>query len=64
MRVTIATGASLRTATLYHLVQAAAGANVAVTARGGTAPAVTCGGGSCALDLTLEPLSVTTVALR
>jgi hypothetical protein len=39
-------------------------ATVAFTAASATAPAVSCSQGSCTLDYTLEPMSVTTIVLR
>jgi hypothetical protein len=61
VHLAVTTAATFSHATLFHLVKAA---TVAVTPVSGTAPPVTCAAGSCALDLTLEPVSATTVVLR
>jgi len=62
--VTVATSFGFTQATLYHLIQASNGANVAVRAIGGAARTVSCSSGTCALDLVLEPMSGTTIVLR
>jgi mannan endo-1,4-beta-mannosidase len=62
--VTVATSFGFTQATLYHLIQASNGANVAVHAIGGAARTVSCASGICALDLVLEPMSGTTIVLR
>ena len=64
VHVTLVTAASLQTATLFHLVKAPAGVDVAVTPLGGAGPTVTCSAGNCVFDAVLEPLSGTTVVLR
>jgi hypothetical protein len=58
--VTIASAPALTTATLSNLVDGKAG----VVAASGAAPTPSCSGGTCTLDYTLPPMSVTTLVLR
>jgi hypothetical protein len=57
--VTIASAPALATAAAYQLVDGKAGVVAA-----GTAPELSCGGGSCVVRYTLPALSVTTITLR
>ena len=58
--MTIASAPALTTTTLSNLVDGKAG----VVAASGAAPAPNCAGGTCTLDYTLPPMSVTTIVLR
>lgn len=58
--IRIANSPALKTATLYGLT----GAQAAVAALPGAAPAVACAGGSCSLSVTLPATSATTIVLK
>jgi hypothetical protein len=58
--VSIANAPALKSATLYQLTSGKTG----VVAAGGTAPAVSCAGGSCTLTVALPATSATTIVLR
>jgi hypothetical protein len=58
--VQIASAPAFKTATLYNLIPG----SPAVTAAAGSAPAVSCTGGTCTLTLNMPATSATTVVLR
>jgi hypothetical protein len=61
VHVAVATAATFGSLARYHLVAASP---VAVTGLSGPAPVVSCSGGSCGFDVTLEPSSATVLVLR